>query len=64
MSVRPSSLAIAPGLARPAAHIGGWLWLAYLLPVLIVAVPLVKGQLGSRKKRKHPRPTTAARRRR
>lgn len=60
-----STFGIAPGLAPPAAHIGGWLWVAYLLPVLIVVGALVKNQLALRKQKpKHPAAAAGTKRRR
>ncbi len=44
-------IAIAPGMALPVAHLGGWLWLAYLVPVLIVVVPLIRSQIDARKEK-------------
>ena len=41
--------ASAPAAALPLAHLGGWLWVAYLLPVVIVVVPLIKNHIATRK---------------
>ncbi len=36
----------------PMAHLAGWLWTVYLVPVLIVLVPLVKGQINQQREQK------------
>lgn len=51
MSLRWPQLAISSAETLPVAHLAGWLWTAYLLPVLIVLVPVVKTQISQRQEK-------------
>ena len=52
MSLRWPQLAISSAETLPVAHLAGWLWTAYLFPVLIVLVPVVKAQIGQRQEKR------------
>ena len=51
-----SGFAIIEGLALPLAHVGHYLWILYVIPILIVVAAIVRNMVAQRRTAREDEP--------